>query len=102
MDVLHRIVDGKAGGHAAAGAVDVEVDGFLRVFGFEEEELGYDAGGSGLFDFAIEADYAFLEEAREDVLGVIAAALLTERLAYERAECGVTRKVSQLIPSRKA
>jgi hypothetical protein len=46
--------------YGAAGGVDVEVDWFLRVVGFEEEELGDDGGGHGLVDFAIEADDALL------------------------------------------
>lgn len=52
-DVSHCVVDGEAGGHGASGGVDVEVDGLLRVVGFEEEELGDDAGGHGLVDFAV-------------------------------------------------
>jgi hypothetical protein len=59
LDVLHRVVDGQTGRDAAAGAVDVEVDVFLRVLGFEEEELGYYAGRQGFFYFAVEADDAF-------------------------------------------
>ena len=75
-DVLHGVVDGEAGGDAAAGAVDVEVDVLVRVFGFEEEELGDDAGRGRLFYFAVEADDAFFEEPREDVVGVPAASLI--------------------------
>jgi len=36
------------------------VDGLLRVRGFEEEELGYYAGGDGLVDGAVETYYSFL------------------------------------------
>ena len=60
-DVLHRVVDGEAGGDGPAGTVDVEVDGFLGVFGFEEEELGDDAGRGGFFHFAVQADDAFFQ-----------------------------------------
>jgi len=67
---LHGVVDGETGRHAAARRVDVEVYGLLRVLRFEEQELRYDAGGGRLFDFAIEADDAFFEEAREDVVCV--------------------------------
>ena len=67
-DVLHGVVDGEAGGDAAAGGVDVEVEGFFGVVGFEEEELGDDAGGEGFVDFAVEADDAFFEEAGENVV----------------------------------
>lgn len=58
-DVLQGVVDGEAGGDAAARGVDVEVYVFVRVFGFEPEELGDDGGGGGFFDFAVEADDAF-------------------------------------------
>lgn len=60
-DVVHGVVDGEAGAHAAAGRVDVQRDGLLRVVGFEEEQLGDDHGGHGFFDFAVEADDALLE-----------------------------------------
>jgi len=36
------------------------VDRFLRVIGFEEEELGDYGSGHGFVDFAIEADNSFL------------------------------------------
>lgn len=56
---MHGIVYRQSSRYATPGAVDVEVDGFLRVLGFEEEELGYYAGGSAFVDFAVEADDAF-------------------------------------------
>jgi hypothetical protein len=37
------------------------VDRFLRVVGFEEEELGDYRRGHGFVYFAIEADYTLLE-----------------------------------------
>jgi hypothetical protein len=37
------------------------VDRFLRVIGFEKEELADYRCGHGIVDFAIEADYALLE-----------------------------------------
>ena len=67
-DVGHGVVDGEAGGDAAAGAVDVQVDGFGGVVGFEEEELRDDGGGHGLVDVAVEADDAFFQQAGEDVV----------------------------------
>lgn len=46
--------------YGATGGVDIEMDWFLGVVCFEEEELGDDGGGQGLVDFAIEADDALL------------------------------------------
>lgn len=37
------------------------MDRFFRVVGFEEEQLGYYAGGDGFVDGAVEAYYSFLE-----------------------------------------
>lgn len=67
LDVLHCVVDGEASRHATTGRVDVEIDVFGRVLGFEEKELGDDGGRCGLFDLAVEADDALFQEAREDV-----------------------------------
>lgn len=53
------------------------MDGLLRVIGFEEEELRNDRCGHRLVDFAIETDYSFLEQAREDVVwSVLLASLI--------------------------
>lgn len=60
VDVGHRVVDGEAGGHGAAGCIDVEGDGPVRRVGFEEEELGDDGSGEGFVDGAVEADDALL------------------------------------------
>lgn len=46
--------------YGAAGGVNVEVDRFLGVVGFKEEELRDDGGGHGLVDFAIETYDALL------------------------------------------
>lgn len=67
LDVLHCIVDGEACGYAAAGRIDVEIDRFLRVLGFEEEELGDDRGGQRFFYLAIKANDTFFEESAENV-----------------------------------
>lgn len=67
LDVLHCIIDGEACGYAATGRVDVEIDRFLRVLGFEEEELGDDRGGQGFFYLAVEAYDSFFEKSAEDV-----------------------------------
>ena len=72
-DVLHRVVDREPRGDAAAGGVYVQGDGFGGVVGFEEEQLRYYGGGQDFFDFAVQADYALFQQAREDVAGLDAA-----------------------------
>lgn len=54
-DVLEGVVDGEAGGDAAAGGVDVQVDGFGGGVGFEEEEGGGDGGGHAVVDFTVDS-----------------------------------------------
>lgn len=59
-DVRHGVVDGKTGGHAATGRVDVELDRFFRGVGFKEEQLGDNGSGDGFVNGTIEADDSFL------------------------------------------
>ena len=42
LDVLHRVVNRKSRGYAAPRRVDVEADVLVRVFRFQEEQLGDD------------------------------------------------------------
>ena len=81
-DILHCIVYSQPCGDATAGTVDIEVYRFRRVLSFEEEELGNDGGRRAFIDFAIEGDDAFLQQAGEDVRGLVAACLclLDERV----------------------
>lgn len=80
-DVGHCVVYGEAGGHGAAGGIDVEGYWLFGGVGFEKEELGDDGGGGGRVDFAIEADYALFEEPGVDVVSGPAAA--GEGFGYE-------------------
>jgi hypothetical protein len=50
------------GCHGATGRVDVHVDWFLGVIGFEEEELCDDGGGDGPVYLTLEIDDAFLDD----------------------------------------
>lgn len=72
---MHGIVDCESSSDGPPRGIYVEGDCFLGIFGFEEEELGYDAGGEDFVDGAVEADDAFFEEAGENVRGLVAAAL---------------------------
>jgi ribosomal protein L15 len=73
---------GRTGCYGAAGGVDVEVDWFLWVIGFEEKELGDYGGGHGFFNFTIEADDSFLQQSGEDVVSMPAASLYNLISAY--------------------
>ena len=65
--MLHTVVDGQAGDDASAGGVDVEVDGFVGVFGVEVEHDANDLVGEFVVDFGAEEDDAFAVEAVVDV-----------------------------------
>ena len=79
LDEAHRIVDRQAGGHAAAGAVEIHVDIFIGIFFFQEQELGDDQAREMVVDRAAHEDDAILEQARINVVGAFAA----RRLLYD-------------------
>ncbi len=57
---LHGIVDGKAGGHATAGTIDVHLNIFIGIFLFQEQKLRDDQIGQIVVDRAADEDYPFL------------------------------------------
>ena len=66
-DPLHRVVDGQPRGHAAAGAVDVEMDVGLGVLMRQDQHLGDDQVGDGVIDRRAQDDDAVLEQAGIDI-----------------------------------
>src|SRR5213594_5151931 len=68
LDVLHRVVDGDARRHRAAGGVDVELDVLVGILGLQEEHLGDDQVGDLVLDVGREEDDPLLEEPGEDVV----------------------------------
>ena len=78
LDELHGVVDGQAGVHRAAGAVDVEADVLVGVVGLEVDELGDDEVGDLVVDRRAEEDDPLVEQARVDVEGALAAARLLD------------------------
>ncbi len=64
---MHGVVDGQPGGHAAAGAVDVEVDVGFGVLVGQDEHLGDDQVGHGVIDGGAQDDDAILEQAGIDI-----------------------------------
>src|SRR5690606_14742135 len=74
LDILHGVVDGQTGGHAAAGRVDVQLDVLVRVFRFQKQQLGNDIVGDVIVDGKPQKHDAFLEHLGIDVVGPLAAA----------------------------
>lgn len=66
-NVLHGVINGEAGRHAATGRVYVQRYGFGRILGFEEEELGDYRCGEYFFDFAVQGYDALFQQAGKDV-----------------------------------
>ena len=66
--VLHGVVNGHAGGHGAAGAVDVKANGLVGVFHFQEEHLRHDQVGGIIVDLAGQEDDPVLEQPGVDVV----------------------------------
>ena len=81
-DILHRIIDRKAGGHDAARAVDVEVDIFGRVFGFQEEKLCNDDIGHMVFNLAVKEYDAVLQKSGINIIGALSASGLFDNNRY--------------------
>jgi len=71
-DVAHGVIDGQPGGNHAPGAVDVDVDVLVRVFGSQEEQLRHDDVGNLVVDWCADEDDAVLEEPRVDIKGALA------------------------------
>lgn len=77
-------------GDGTTGGVEVHVDGFGRVFGFEEEELSNDDVSGVVGDGSVDANDALLEETGEDVVG----SLSSGRVLYhhwDQAICSTAR-----------
>ena len=74
LDEVHRVEDGQAGAHGAAGAVDVERNVLVGVFAFKEQQLGHDEVGRLVIDRAHQEDHPVLEQARVDVVRPLSAA----------------------------
>src|SRR5713226_1758611 len=76
LHVLHRVVDGEAGGDRTARAVDVQADVLVGILALEEEHLRDDHVGDVVVKRRAEEDDAILQEARVDVVGALAAVRL--------------------------
>ena len=71
LDILHGVIDGHAGCHRSAGAVDVELDLLVRVLGLQIQQLGHHQRGGGVVDLLGEHDDPVIEQSGEDVVGTL-------------------------------
>src|SRR5579875_1757368 len=72
--VLHGVVDSEAGGHGAAGRVDVDLDLPLRVLGRQIDQLGHDQVRHHVVDRTSEDDDAIAQQPGVDVEGALTPA----------------------------
>ena len=97
LDEVHGVVNRHAGGYAAAGAVDVEIDVFVGVFAFEKQKLRHHQIGGVVVDFADQKDNPFFEQARVDVEGALAAAALFDNGGNQGVVADVGNHVVSLL-----
>src|SRR5690606_38394097 len=76
-----------AGGHHAAGRVDVQADVLLGILRLEEQHLRHDHVRHVVVDGADEEDHPLLEQARVDVVGPFATAGLLDHHGNEVQGC---------------
>ena len=82
-DELHRVVDRQPGRDRPARAVDVEQDVLVGVLGLEEQHLRDDQVGDRVVDRRADEDDAVLQQAREDVVGALAAVGLLDHHRHQ-------------------
>ena len=70
-DILHRIVDREAGRHDATRRVDVEIDVFVRVIRFQEQQLGANQARYAIVDRPDQKDDPLFEQTRINVVGAL-------------------------------
>src|SRR5512133_3362122 len=71
--VAHRVEDRHTGCNHAAGGINVEMDVFISVFGFEKQKLGDNQVGDVIIDATTQKNYAFFEQARIYVILALTA-----------------------------
>ena len=75
---LHGVIDGQAGGDAAAGGVDVEMDVLFGIGHLQEEQLGDDQVGDHVVHGRAEEHDPIHQQTRVDVVTAFAAAGLLD------------------------
>ncbi len=78
LDELHGVVDREAGAHGTARGIDVQRDVLVRIIGLEEQQLGDDQIRHVILDRPDDEDHPFLQQARVDVVGTLAARRLLD------------------------
>ena len=86
---LHGVVDRHAGGHHPARRVDVHRDFFFRILRFKEQQLRHHQRGDAVVDRAGDEDDPFLQQARINVIGALAAVGLLDHHGNEMLHVGI-------------
>ena len=86
--LLHGVVDRQAGCHRSAWRVDVDLNVFFRILGFEEEHLCHQGISDGIVNAGAEEDDLLTQQARVDVEGPVTAAGLFHHRG-QHAGCGL-------------
>ena len=69
--VLDRVIDGHAGRHGSAGAVNVHLDVLVGILRFQIKKLGNHQAGSCIVHLFAQEDDAVVEQAGENIIGTL-------------------------------
>ena len=82
MQIVHGIIDSHAGGHTAAGAIDIKLNILIGILRLKVQKLGYDQARGGVVNFLGQHDYAVVEKSRKNVIRALSAACLLYYIGY--------------------
>lgn len=81
---LHRVVDRHAGGDAAAGAVDVEMDVRFGIIRLQKQHLGDQSVGDLVVDLLAEKNDSILQQTAVDIVDTFLASALFDNVGNDR------------------
>ena len=74
FNVLHGVINSHACTYTATGAIDVQMDIFVRIFRFQKEQLSNDNIRHVVIDGSGHKNYSVFEQTRVNVIGTFSAA----------------------------
>eukprot|EP01022_Parablepharisma_sp_SALTPOND_P014695 TRINITY_DN2018_c0_g1_i2.p1 TRINITY_DN2018_c0_g1~~TRINITY_DN2018_c0_g1_i2.p1 ORF type:complete len:1935 (-),score=514.39 TRINITY_DN2018_c0_g1_i2:42295-48099(-) len=89
LDELHGVEDRHAGRNRTARRIDVQGNVLVRIFAFQEQQLGDDQVGHRIIDRSNQENDAFLQQARIDIVGALAATTLLDHHRHHAEHLGV-------------